>query len=714
MPLTSDDPSGAGTMAALQPATQAPSSPSAAAGRQPGRSRDWLFALFLLAATLLAYLPALPGGFVWDDDAWTTRIPKLTQDGAGLWQMWSKPGALQQYYPLTGTTFWLDHQLWGTWTLPYHVENVVLHACAAMLLWRLLRKLQVPGAWLAGAVFALHPVMVESAGWITERKNVLSLCFFLAALLAYGQFTGLWRGPDQMAEAAGSPSRRRRAYGWALLLFVAALLAKATAFCLPAVILLACWWKRGGILWREDVLPTLPFFAVAVMLGTVTAWVERNTVGAKGPEWAFTLVERCLIAGRALWFYAGKLLWPAHLCFVYPQWRLSPGSFVQWLYPAAAAGALMALWLLRSRIGRGPATAAFYFAGTLFPVLGFMNVYGMRFSFVWDHWVYLSSLGLIALVCALAASAVERFGSPWLLYAVAAVLLPVLGVLTWRQCGMYADLETLWRTTIARNPSCWLAQNMLGFHLAEQGRIDEAIEQYKVGLRVRPDDAGVHNNLGAALLGKGQVDEALGHYREALRLSPNYLEAHCGLAEALEAKGRNDEAALHYREAIRLKPKYFVVHLALARNLSRAGHAREAASQMEEFLRACPSVNLEAQSSQIREPSITALNNLAWLLATSSQAQDRDGVRAVGFAERACELTQYRDTVLVGTLAAAYAEAGRFAEAVTSAEMAVALATQAGDQPLLARNRQLLELYRTGQPCREPSNAAPSQPGPPH
>ena len=674
-------------------------------------TRNWVFGLVLVAVTLLAYLPALTGQFVWDDDAWTTRIARLLRDGSGLWTMWCKPGALQQYYPLTGTTFWLDYQLWGNWTVPYHGENVLLHACAALLFWRLLLRLSVPGAWLAGAVFALHPVMVESTGWITERKNVLSLCAFLGALLSYGRFTAFWHEQDQGAATESNyPRGRWMAYAWAFALFLAALLAKATAFSLPAVILLVCWWKRGRIRWRADVLPTVPFFGVAIALGLLTAWVEKHSVGAEGQEWTFSFAERCLIAGRALWFYTGKLLWPAHLCFIYPQWRLDSASFLQWIWPATAVGALLALWLMRGRIGRGPATAAFFFVGTLVPVLGFMNVYGMRFSFVWDHWVYLSSLGLIALGAGLASAAAARLTTPWLLDGFAAVLLPVLGLLTWQQCRMFADMETLWRSTIARNPNAWIAQNMLAYHLAEKGRIDEAIIQYRVGLRVRPDDAGAHNNLGAALLSKGQVQEAIGQFEKALHLKPDYFDAQDNLGCALSLEDRNDEALRHFQECLRLKPASVLPHLRLARNLTQLGRFHDAAFHMEEFLRTCPRGSLEAESSPVREPALGALNDLAWLLASSEQAEDRDGLRAIRFAERACELTQYRQTVFVGTLAAAYAEAGRFPEALTTAEMASKLAAEAGDQALLAKNQQLLELYRTRRPYHEPAAPVQSQP----
>src|ERR1035437_5173092 len=243
----------------MRPAAAAPASPPKAKGNkqqasigvagylQSSLDGGCFFGLLLVAATLLAYLPALRGQFIWDDDSWTTKISGLLRDASGLWTMWSTPGALQQYYPLTGTTFWLDYHLWGFWTLPYHVENVLLHACAALLFWRVLLRLQVPGARLAAAIFALHPVLVESAGWITERKNVLSLVLYLGALLAYGRFACFWTTDNGTASpGTTSSSRHWGAFALALLLFVAADLSKATAFSLPAVLLLVCWWKQIG------------------------------------------------------------------------------------------------------------------------------------------------------------------------------------------------------------------------------------------------------------------------------------------------------------------------------------------------------------------------------------------------------------------------------------------------------------------------------------
>ena len=301
----------------------------------------WQGGLIVLLV-FLAYLPALRGGFVWDDDEWTTNLSALFQNPSGLHLIWFQPDILQQYYPLSGTTFWLDYQLWGFWTTPYHVENVLLHVLAALLFWRLLLRLQVPGAWLAGALFALHPVMVESVAWITERKNVLSLVLYLGAGLAYLRYAQsvadqcpadamLQHGKQRTrADSILSPGTWYPSlfYGLAFVLFLGALLAKTTTFSLPAAILLIGWWQRGQIRWRADVLPTLPFFVLALGLCAVTAWLEKHHVGAQGSDFDLTFPQRCLIAGRAFWFYLGKLFWPANLCFVYPRWQPDPGSVV--------------------------------------------------------------------------------------------------------------------------------------------------------------------------------------------------------------------------------------------------------------------------------------------------------------------------------------------------------------------------------------------------
>ncbi len=441
----------------------------------------WGFGLLLVAAVLLAYLPVWHAGFIWDDDVHVTQNATLN-DLAGLWRIWFQVGAVPQYYPLVHTTFWVEHHLWGLHPLGYHLDNVLLHAAGALLLGCVLGRLQVPGSWLAAAIFALHPVQAESVAWVTERKNVLSGVFYFAAALA-------WLAFDPPGRVEGL-RRRRWGYYWvALVLFAAALLSKTVTCSLPAALLLVRWWKNGRVAGR-DVWPLVPFFALGVGLGLLTAWMENHHVGAHGAGWSLTFADRCLVAGRAVWFYAGKLIWPAPLIFIYPRWTINAGLWWQWLFPAAAMGVVAGLWWWRRRFGYGPLVGVLFFVGTLGPALGFVNVYPMRFSFVADHFQYLASVGLIVLAAAWIESRRQHLAAIFHLPSSIFYLLPVvLAVLTWRQCGQYANLETLWRVTLARNPDCGLAHNNLGNLLARQGKQNEAIEHYERAVQLEPDAA---------------------------------------------------------------------------------------------------------------------------------------------------------------------------------------------------------------------------------
>jgi tetratricopeptide (TPR) repeat protein len=706
-------------------------------------------AAVIIFLTALAYYPALQGKFVWDDDSWTTSISWLVRDLNGLKLMWTTT-SLQQYYPLTGTTFWIDYHLWGFWTLPYHVESIVLHMGSALLFWALLRRLKVPGAWLAGAIFALHPVMVESVAWITERKNVLSMVLYLSALLAYGRFVSFWSEEEKL-----SP-KRWVSYGLASGLFLAALLAKTTAFSFPAVILLICWWKRGRIRWRQDVVPTLPLFVVAIGFCAWTGWLEKNHVGAKGPEWAISFPQRCLIAGRVFWFYIGKLLWPANLSFVYIRWHPNPYSWRQWLFPISALGVLLALWLARRRIGRGPIAAAFFYLGTLFPSLGFMNAYFMRYSFVCDHWAYLSSLSLIASAAVLMTHLAAHFRSRASLYGMSAVLLPILAILTWEQCGIYKDLETLWRDTLTKNPTTWLALNNLGIVLRNENRLPEAIQLYEESLRYDPNYAETHNNLGVALKAEGKTQEAIEQYliairikpdyadaydnygnalraqgklsdavaqiEQSLRLEPDWAEAHYDLGIALTQQGKIEEADDQYRQALDLDPDYFEARCNFAINLMQLGNFSAAVEQYNEAVRIRPNSSAahndlavalshmgrlrEAISQwelavRIKPNYADAAHSLAWLLATLAPEDGGDPAQAVALAEHACDLTGYQRPDYVDTLAAAYASAGRFDDAIVTAQKAIDLARSAGDSQFAGEIQSRLDLYRNGEPARQ-------------
>src|ERR1035438_837916 len=344
------------------------------------------------------------------------------------------------------SAFWMEHRVWGDAVLGYHLTNLILHAVAACLVVRIVQRLSLPGAWLAGLIFALHPVCVEAVAWISEQKSTLSGVFYLGAAMVYLRF-------DQ--------SRRRRDYLCALGLFVLALLSKTVPATLPAALLVVFWWQRGRLGFRRDVRPLLPWFALSAAAGLFTAWVERTYIGARGADFALTLTERFLLASRAVWFYAGKLVWPTHLIFTYPRWKIDAGVWWQYLAPAGVLAAAMGLWLLARR-HRGPLAGFLIFAGTLFPVLGFLNVYPFIFSFVADHFQYLASLGMIVpITCGLALGARRiRLGKPAMM-VLPGVLLATLGILTWRQSGTYRDAETLYRATLACNPASWMAHTNL-------------------------------------------------------------------------------------------------------------------------------------------------------------------------------------------------------------------------------------------------------------
>jgi protein O-mannosyl-transferase len=408
--------------------------------------------------------------------------------------------------------------------------------------------MEVPGAWLAAAVFAVHPVHVESVAWITERKNVLSAAFYFAALLTYLRFAPL---DDSELAARGA----RRWYALALVLYVAALGSKTVTCSLPVALVLLYWWKRGSLQWR-DVRPLVPFFAVGLYLGLQTAWLEKYHVGTIWLRWDISLLARCLIAGRALWFYAGKLAWPSPLIFIYPRWQIDTGAWWQYVYPLAALATLLALWMARHRIGRGPFASVAFFALTLFPALGFIDTAPMRYSFVADHFQYLASVGLITLFAAPGAIAARRLraGRRWPRTLVAGALLLILGTLTARQCVAYGSRWTLWTNTLAKNPNCWLARNNLGMLLIEQGRRDEAEQQFAAAIRDNPDYEEALVNLGCLLQWRGKADVAEAHFRRALVHSPTFWPANFNLGLIASRRGDDDAAIGYFRAALRSDP----------------------------------------------------------------------------------------------------------------------------------------------------------------
>jgi protein O-mannosyl-transferase len=356
--------------------------------------QDWFFGLALFVITTLVYMPVWNGQPIWDDNGHLTK-PEL-QSVAGLKRIWIEPGATQQYYPLVHTFFWIAHRLWGNWPYGYHFLSILLHVLSAMLMLRILRQLEIPGARLATALFALHPIQVESVAWISELKNTLSGVFYLSAGLIYLRFRSQTNG-----------RRQSTLYAFALGLFVLGLLSKSVIATLPAALLVVFWWKRGELSWKGDFIPLIPFFAFGAASGAVTALVERKFIGAEGADFEFSVLERVLIAGRAFWFYLGKLVWPKDLIFIYPRWHINQTVWWQYLFPLAALGLLLALWLLRRR-WRGPLAAFLLYGGTLFPALGFVNVYPFLYSFVADHFQYLACVAPLTLAAAVIATSISR------------------------------------------------------------------------------------------------------------------------------------------------------------------------------------------------------------------------------------------------------------------------------------------------------------------
>lgn len=544
--------------------TAPPSSPSA--GPSP------LATLALGAAVLVAYLPALGNGFVWDDDHYVTANAAL-RTLSGLRQIWLEPGATPQYYPLTFTTLWMEFQLWGLSPAGYHLVNVALHAAGAVATWLVLSRLEVPGAWFAAALFGLHPIAVESVAWVAERKNVLSTVCYLLSALVYLR----WAGVPGPSRETGS----RRAYAAALLLFVAALLSKTVTASLPAAIALAVWWQRGR-LERADLLPLVPFLVLGVAAGLGTAWVERHYVGARGPEFALSVPDRLLIGGRAVWFYLATLAWPLNLTFIYPRWTLEPRDPLQWLPTLAAVAAPVVLWANRRRLGRGPLAATLYFGGTLVPALGFFDVYPFRYSFVADHFAYLAAIGPFALAGAGVAWLAGR--RPALGRAAGATLLLVLATLTWKRTFAFRDAETLWRDTLVRNPAAWMAHNNLGVLLYERGDADAALTRYRIAEALAPRTPEIHINLGNALATLGRTEDALAAYHRAIELKPHSAGAHNNLGATLFHLGRTDEAIVEYREAIALRPAYADAHANLGAALLARGDVADAVTALAQAI----------------------------------------------------------------------------------------------------------------------------------
>ncbi|PWT84494.1 MAG: hypothetical protein C5B58_04635 [Acidobacteria bacterium] len=768
--------------------------------------RGWVRATLLGALVFIAYARVFQAGFIWDDESHLTQNPCVVGP-LGLKEIWTTTRAV--YYPLVLTTFWALHKLVGLAPWPYHLLNVLLHTSSAILLWRVLRQLDVRGAWLGAALWALHPVMVQSVAWVTELKNTQSAFFYLLSIFCFLKWEKQRRTTritriNNAEEPRGAtpslplrPSRggSRMVFALSLLFFLLATLSKPSVVMLPVALALCIWWRTGRINWRE-VGALAPFALLSAVASVWTILEQKFHAGATGPEWAQTWPERVIIAGRATWFYFGKLIWPHPLIFIYPRWEIDSSQVIAYLPLLGALILLALIWTAATRRhskgedisvhskeswSRAVFFAAAYYVLSLFPVLGFFSVYFFRYSFVSDHFQYLASMGPLALAGAGITIIAGRFRetppalasdtdalqvaakapqTPWAfrkapLLGLGGVLLLSLVFLTGRQTAVYHDLVTLYTTTLAKNPRCWMAHYNLGITLndqgdtdgaiahyrqaielqpnyaeahynlgrllAQKGQVDDAVTHYEKALEIDPADAEAHNNLATTLFASGRVSEAIAHYRRALAIRPDYVDAFCNLASALLSSGDLDGAIADYSACVALSPNQFEAQYNLASALLRTGRTDEAIAHYQKVFELRPD-NADAHANlgsaflakglvrdaiaqysdalRIAPDNVTARSNLAWLLATAADPSLRNGSEAVLLAEGAESESSGSENrpLVLRILAAAYAEAGRFAEAKRTAQQALQAAEVQGNSALSNALRGEIALYELGLP----------------
>jgi protein O-mannosyl-transferase len=541
----------------------------------PGNQADYARAGLLALTVLLIYNPALLGSPLFDDDEHITK-PAL-RSVKGLQRIWLEPGATQQYYPLLHTAFWIQFRLWGEAVLGYHLVNVAWHTLTALGLVRIVRQLRLPGAWIAGFLFAVHPVAVESVAWIAEQKNTLSALFYVAAASAYLSF---------------DDTRRRRHYLLASGLFGLALLSKTSVVVLVPVLLIVVGWRRGSLTFRRDLVPLVPWGLAALAMGLVTIHVENQLIAEAGVDAQLSPLLAVLVASRALWFYLGKLFWPAGLNFMYPRWAVHPE---EWSHYVPLVGLLvvgLGLACLGAR-ARAAGVGLAVFVVCLGPFLGFFAVEWFAFGYVADHFQYLAMMGIFVPVAAGLAQVQQRLDPRWakLVGWGMVVGIALLAGLAYRQSGYYRDAETRYRATIALNPAACVAHNNLGKILLHRpGGLPEALHLFQRAVELRPGFVEAHNNLGNAYVATGQLGKAVGEYEFALAGDPTRAAVHANLAHTLaKLPSRQSDAIAHYRQALRLDPSLAQAHAGLgAALLHQREFNEEAISHLEMAIRLNP------------------------------------------------------------------------------------------------------------------------------
>lgn len=635
-------------------------------------------AIGIAAVAFVAYWPALHGRFTtYDDPIYVVDNGHVTPGVTARGVMWAfTTGHAANWHPLTWISHMLDAQVWGLDAFGHHLTNIVLHAASSVLLFAVLFRAtrETWASAMTAALFALHPAHVESVAWVAERKDVLSTVFLMLTLLAYLRYV----------ERRGAAS-----YALVVVVYGLGLMAKPMLVTLPFALLLIDYWPLRRLeanTLRNRATEKLPLLALAAAASIVTFAVQRSG-GAVVSTSHLPVAVRVSNALVGYLRYLGKLAWPTDLGVFYPH----PGAAQPLLAAISIAFLAVLTWTAwRARIRRPYLIVGWlWFIGTLVPVIGLVQVGSQAIA---DRYTYIPSIGVfLALAWLLRDACDPRFGFASI---AAAPVLIALTLLTRVQCGYWRNTRTLFEHTLAITTDNALANQCLGNALLIDGEIDAAIPHLEEAIRLAPDFPDAHNNLGTALGSKGRIEEAIQHFRLALAQVPDAPETHFNLAFALGNNGRFDEAIPEYEEALRLDPVSFKAHSKLAMALAIENRYDEALSHVERALEIRPddvdsrrelavlltrSGDIEGAIVAYRRllqdnpRDLDALNNIAWIRATHEQREHRDPAEAVRLAERARDLATEDNAILFDTLAAAYASAGRFDDAVKACERAQSL-----------------------------------------
>jgi len=605
-------------------------------------SRDWFLGLGLVLAVGVVYWPVWWAGFVWDDSYHITANPCVVGP-LGLKEIWTT--SAWRPFPLVITVFWAEHALWGLAPLPFHIVNIFEHAACAVLLWRVLLGLRVPGAWLGAALWALHPLQVESVAWISEMKNTQSCLFYLLTIFFYVR----WLRTKDAGPRGGSNGD----YALTLVFAAMAMASKSSTVVLPVILCLCAWSMEGRWQWRH-LVRLAPIFLMSAFSAALTLWPQTSEVAAVDPQWARSWPERLSTSGDAIWFYLGKLIWPHPLMAIYPRWQIDGGQWISYLPLFAAVIVLFVLWLKRESSLRPCFFAFSYYLVALFPFLTLIDQSFWHFSFVEDHLQYLAGMGPLALAGAGLARLADYLapGNSGLRSGLCAGLLLVPGMLSWQRARVFENDEILWTDTLAKNPNCEIARTNLAAIFTDKGQLDEAVALLQKVLEINPNASEAHNNLGVALVKQGKLDEAIAQYQDALKIKPNYADAHMNLGEAFLQKRLVDKAISQYEKALAIDPYSAKIHSNFGNALLQKGLLDEAMAKYQEAL-------------EINPNYADAHNNLGSVFAQKGQMDE-----AVAQFQRVLEINPH-DADAAENLGLALLRKGRLDEAISECQKAL-------------------------------------------